>query len=186
MFFYAGNSHPDQAPVTVYVGTGWQIAPGTNTGNMFYDARGIKGQQGTAWASGNPTGGTYARIDKANEGLPGYFWNKYAPDPPPGPTPPVNPSDGGGDSFTTINNSYNTTNNNNTASTTSTTGQGSPTDSYSNPQGAFSNKSNIVPGTSNPNWFLFILLLTLSILTLGVSLFLFYRKRKQKKGQQVV
>ena len=66
---------------TIYVGDKWTTVNVTSSSYMFGkyswdpDLR-ITGGAGTTWNSNNPTDKTYARIDDAYNGNPGYFTDK--------------------------------------------------------------------------------------------------------------
>ena len=60
---------------TVYAGDGWDMSKVTNSGAMFSGCSALVGGNGTTTA-GNPTDGTYARVDTAE--TPGYLTYKSA------------------------------------------------------------------------------------------------------------
>ena len=149
---------------TIYVGDGWGTTNVTSSGSMFKGDTKLVGSAGTTYDA-NHLDKTYARVDNPPD-YPGYFTYKGS-----------NPDNPGNNVTNTTNNVFNNIFNNNNSTQ-------NPTDNYSNPQGVSSTK-NIIPGTSGPNWFLFILLLTLSVLTLGISLVIFWRKRRQKQQENL-
>ena len=57
---------------TIYVGDGWSTAALKSSINMFNHCSFLKGGQGTAYSSSNPTDATYAHID-GDTNNPGYF-----------------------------------------------------------------------------------------------------------------
>ena len=72
---------------TIYVGDGWDMSKVTNSGSMFNNCPNLVGANGTT-TKGNPTDGTYARVDTPavmdaegnviTEAVPGYLTYKSA------------------------------------------------------------------------------------------------------------
>jgi hypothetical protein len=60
---------------TIYVGDGWDMGSATKTDKMFHSCYNLVGANGTT-ISGNPTDGTYARVDTPE--APGYLTYKSA------------------------------------------------------------------------------------------------------------